>query len=69
MRMVSRVAVITLNRSAALNALSYGIVRRLTALLEQHHHDDGIVALVLHDANRKGLCAGDDVRVLYQLAQ
>ncbi|MCE4105071.1 enoyl-CoA hydratase/isomerase family protein, partial [Klebsiella pneumoniae] len=50
MRVVSRVAVITLNRPAALNALSHGMVRQLATLLEQCRHDDGIVALVLRGA-------------------
>ncbi|CAJ0813088.1 1,4-dihydroxy-2-naphthoyl-CoA synthase [Ralstonia wenshanensis] len=69
MRVVNRVAIITLNRPAALNALSHGMVRQLATLLEQCRHDDGIVALVLRGAGQKGFCAGGDVRTLYQLAQ
>ena len=69
MRVVNRVAVITLNRPSALNALSHGMVRQLATLLEQCRHDDGIAALVLRGAGQKGFCAGGDVRALYQLAQ
>jgi enoyl-CoA hydratase/carnithine racemase len=69
MRVVNRVAIITLNRPSALNALSHGMVRQLAVLLEQCRHDDGIVALVLRGAGQKGFCAGGDVRSLYQIAQ
>ncbi|WP_433868108.1 enoyl-CoA hydratase/isomerase family protein [Ralstonia wenshanensis] len=69
MRVVNRVAIITLNRPAALNALSHSMVRQLTVLLEECRHDDGVVALVLRGAGEKGFCAGGDVRALYQLAR
>ncbi|MGR5499046.1 enoyl-CoA hydratase/isomerase family protein, partial [Vibrio diabolicus] len=45
MHVVNRVAIITLNRPSALNALSHGMVRQLAVLLEQCRYDDGIVAL------------------------
>lgn len=66
---VNRVAIVTLNRPAALNALSHSMVRELTALLERVRNDDQIVALVLRGAGSKGFCAGGDVRALYQLAR
>jgi enoyl-CoA hydratase/carnithine racemase len=68
-RVVNRVAIITLNRPAALNALSHGMVRTLTALLDRVRTDDAIVALVLNGAGPKGFCAGGDVRAIYQQAQ
>jgi enoyl-CoA hydratase/carnithine racemase len=68
MRVVNRVALITLNRPGALNALSHGMVRELAALLEQCRDDDAIAALVLRGAGEKGFCAGGDVRALYQQA-
>jgi enoyl-CoA hydratase/carnithine racemase len=68
-RVVNRVAIITLNRPAALNALSHAMVRELTVLLERVRTDDDIVALVLEGAGPKGFCAGGDVRALYQLAR
>jgi enoyl-CoA hydratase/carnithine racemase len=67
-RVVNRVAIVTLNRPAALNALSYSMVREMAALLERVRSDDRIVALVLHGAGPKGFCAGGDVRGLYRLA-
>jgi enoyl-CoA hydratase/carnithine racemase len=68
-RVVNRVAIVTLNRPAALNALSHAMVRELAALLERVRADDDIVALVLEGAGAKGFCAGGDVRALYQLAR
>jgi enoyl-CoA hydratase/carnithine racemase len=68
-RVVNGVAIVTLNRPAALNALSHAMVRELGALLERVRADDEIVALVLEGAGAKGFCAGGDVRALYQLAR
>ncbi|MFT0168234.1 enoyl-CoA hydratase/isomerase family protein [Paraburkholderia mimosarum] len=68
-RVINRVAIVTLDRPAALNALSHAMVRELTQLLEHVRTDDAIVALVLEGAGPKGFCAGGDVRALYQLAR
>jgi enoyl-CoA hydratase/carnithine racemase len=68
-RVVNRVAIITLNRPAALNALSHGMVRELSVLVEHCRTDDGIVALVLNGAGDKGFCAGGDVREVARLAK
>ena len=66
-RVVNRVALITLNRPAALNALSYPMIGELAALLERCRDDDQIVAVVLRGAGEKGFCAGGDVRALYRM--
>ena len=68
-RVVNRVAIVTLNRPAALNALSHAMVRELAVLIERVREDESIVALVLEGAGPKGFCAGGDVRALYQLAR
>jgi enoyl-CoA hydratase/carnithine racemase len=68
-RVVNRVAIITLNRPAALNALSHAMVRELAVLVEHCRHDSGIVALVLKGAGTKGFCAGGDVREVHRLAK
>ncbi|OLL28392.1 enoyl-CoA hydratase [Burkholderia sp. SRS-W-2-2016] len=67
-RVVNRVAIITLNRPAALNALSHAMVRELAVLVEHCRADSGIVALVLKGAGDKGFCAGGDVREVHRLA-
>ncbi|MBU9375900.1 enoyl-CoA hydratase/isomerase family protein [Burkholderia multivorans] len=66
-RVVNRVALITLNRPSALNALSYEMVRALAALFERCRNDDRIVAVVLRGAGDKGFCAGGDVRQLHRM--
>jgi enoyl-CoA hydratase/carnithine racemase len=68
-RIVNRVAIITLNRPSALNALSHEMLRELSAVIERCRVDSDIVAVVLRGAGEKGFCAGGDVRALYQMAQ
>ena len=63
-RVVNGVAIVTLNRPAALNALSHSMVRELAALLERIREHERVVALVLNGAGSKGFCAGRDVREL-----
>ncbi|EEA04288.1 Enoyl-CoA hydratase/isomerase [Burkholderia sp. H160] len=65
-RVVNRVAIVTLNRPAALNALSHEMVHDLTAIVERCRNDGDIVALVLRGAGAKAFCAGGDVRSLYE---
>ncbi|CBW75496.1 3-hydroxyisobutyryl-CoA hydrolase (EC 3.1.2.4) [Mycetohabitans rhizoxinica HKI 454] len=67
-QVINRVAVVTLNRPDALNALSHSMVRTLAQWVEQCRADDRILTLVLRGAGDKGFCAGGDVRALYQLA-
>jgi len=68
-RVVNRVAIVTLNRPAALNALSHAMVRTLAEVLENVRADDNIVAIVLDGAGPKGFCAGGDVRAVHAQAQ
>jgi enoyl-CoA hydratase/carnithine racemase len=64
-----RLAILTLNRESALNALNIEMIRELAACLETCRHDDQIDAVVLRGAGAKGFCAGGDVRALYHQAQ
>ena len=66
---VNRVAVLTLNRPGALNALSHRMVRELAEHVERCRTDERIIALVLRGNGDKGFCAGGDVRALYHAAQ
>jgi enoyl-CoA hydratase/carnithine racemase len=68
-RVVNRVAIVTLNRPAALNALSHDMVRELAVLIERCRDDSEIVAVVLRGAGSKGFCAGGDVRALHGMRQ
>jgi enoyl-CoA hydratase/carnithine racemase len=62
----NRVAFITLNRPAALNALTYGMIVELRALLTRCAADMEIRAVLLKGAGDKAFCAGGDIRSLYQ---
>src|SRR5260370_22644943 len=67
-RVVNRVAIITLNRPSALNALSHDMVRELTEMIERCRMDREIVAVVMLGTGGRGFCAGGDVRALYLAA-
>ncbi|MCO5396728.1 enoyl-CoA hydratase/isomerase family protein [Ralstonia soli] len=67
-RVVNRVAIITLCRPKALNALSHDMILVLGAILRRCRDDGEIVAVVLHGAGEKAFCAGGDVRSLYDKA-
>jgi enoyl-CoA hydratase len=57
---------ITLNRPEALNALTLDMVRTIEALLDQFESDPSVSYVALEGAGERGLCAGGDIRTLYQ---
>jgi enoyl-CoA hydratase/carnithine racemase len=59
------VATVTLNRPAALNALSFGMLEGLTAWLDAWEKDDAVRTVVLRGAGEKAFCAGGDIRALH----
>ncbi len=61
----ARVATVTLNRPAALNALSYEMLRGLRAWLDAWEKDERVRMIVLRGAGEKAFCAGGDIRALY----
>lgn len=60
---------ITLNRPKAINSLTLGMVREITTALEEWRGDDRIKAVLIEGAGERGLCAGGDVRALYDAAK
>lgn len=64
-RREGRAGRITMNRPKALNALSYGMVGRLWDALVAWQNDPNVELVVLDGAGDRGLCAGGDVRSLY----
>jgi enoyl-CoA hydratase/carnithine racemase len=62
----NHVAFITLNRPAALNALSYDMIVELRALVTRCAADSEVRAVLLKGAGDKAFCAGGDIRSLYQ---
>lgn len=57
--------VVTLNRPRALNALSGGMIVLISAALERWRDDDAVQHVLIEGAGERGLCAGGDVRALY----
>jgi enoyl-CoA hydratase len=55
------IALATLNRPAALNALTLGMVRAYAKQLDAWEKDPGIRAVVLRGAGGRAFCAGGDV--------
>ncbi|SAL54821.1 enoyl-CoA hydratase/isomerase [Caballeronia terrestris] len=66
---VNRVAIVTLNRPRALNALSHEMIVLLADAFERCRNDDAIAAVVLRGAGEKAFCAGGDIRALYDGAR
>ena len=60
------VALITLNRPAALNALSLEMISNLTTVLRACVDDKDVRAVLIKGAGGKAFCAGGDIRALYQ---
>ena len=64
-RREGRAGRITMNRPKALNALTYPMVRRMWAALVDWKDDPAVELVLLEGAGERGLCAGGDVRSLY----
>ena len=58
-------AVVTLNRPDALNALTLEMARALDRMLIDWAKDDGVKAVLIEGAGERAFCAGGDVRRLY----
>ncbi|NKB57827.1 MAG: enoyl-CoA hydratase/isomerase family protein [Alphaproteobacteria bacterium] len=63
------IAEITLNRPAAMNALSLGMAEALMAQLSAWTKDDTVRAVVIRGAGDKAFCAGGDIRAMYDTKQ
>jgi enoyl-CoA hydratase/carnithine racemase len=62
----NHVAIVTLNRPGALNALSLEMILRLRALFNEYSADPLIYAVLIRGAGEKAFCAGGDIRALYK---
>lgn len=56
---------LTLNRPEALNALGLDMIRGISAALAAWRTDTDVQIVVIDGAGERGLCAGGDVRALY----
>lgn len=59
---------IELNRQKALNSLTIEMVRAIASALQQAETDTDIAAVLLTGRGERGLCAGGDIRQLYESA-
>jgi enoyl-CoA hydratase len=57
---------IHLNRPRSLNSLTLDMVRAITRALDEFARDLGIAVVLLDGAGERGLCAGGDIRVIYE---
>ncbi len=68
----NRVGCITLNRPKALNALSLGMIRDITAILLEWREDPQVLAVAIRGVGKEGpfgaFCAGGDIRFFHQAA-
>lgn len=56
---------IRLNRPKALNSLNLDMVRRMRDLLDAYADDDGVGTVVISGEGERALCAGGDIRAMY----
>ncbi|MDB5620102.1 enoyl-CoA hydratase/isomerase family protein [Tardiphaga sp.] len=61
--------IIRLNRPKALNALTLEMTREIAAALDVFENDPNIALIILEGAGERGLCAGGDIRGLYESAR
>jgi enoyl-CoA hydratase len=60
---------LTLNRPKALNALTLDMTVTMTEYLRAWAEDDAVGAVLIDGAGERGLCAGGDLRALYDAAK
>jgi len=58
--------IIRLNRPKALNAMTYEMSLGIDAALDQFERDPAVAVVILEGAGERGLCAGGDIRGLYE---
>ncbi|MCH8566006.1 enoyl-CoA hydratase/isomerase family protein [Nesterenkonia sp. LB17] len=58
--------VIRLNRPGAMNALNLNMVRQMLHQLQEWRDDPGVSQVLVLGAGDRGLCAGGDVRSIYE---
>lgn len=59
--------VITLNRPAALNALTLEMIRAITGILQGWKKGDSLKAVLFAGAGARAFCAGGDLKAFYRL--
>ncbi|MGW0548815.1 enoyl-CoA hydratase/isomerase family protein [Streptomyces altiplanensis] len=60
---------LTLNRPGAINALNHAMVNRIAGALAAWERDPEVATVVITGAGERGLCAGGDIRSIYEDAR
>jgi enoyl-CoA hydratase len=68
-RREGRVGHLVLNRPRQINSLTPGMIRRIDAALGEWERDERVRAVVVTGAGERGLCAGGDIRAIYEDVQ
>ena len=63
------VGVIRLNRPKAINAVTLEMFRDVDKALDEFEVDPEVGLILLEGAGERGLCAGGDIRALYESSQ
>ena len=58
--------IIRLNRPKAINAMTYEMSQGIDAALDRFEKDAAVAVVILEGAGERGLCAGGDIRGLYE---
>ncbi len=61
--------VIRLNRPKAINAVTLQMLREIDKALDAFEADPAVAVILLEGAGERGLCAGGDIRALYESAK
>ncbi len=61
--------ILRLNRPKAINALTLEMTREIVTALDEFEADPGVSLVLLEGAGERGLCAGGDIRGLYESAK
>ena len=61
--------IIRLNRPKAINAVTLEMFRDIDKALDAFEADPQVAVIVLEGAGERGLCAGGDIRALYESSQ
>ncbi|MFI1971882.1 3-hydroxyisobutyryl-CoA hydrolase [Streptomyces cinnamoneus] len=69
LRTEGRAGYITLNRPKALNALNHAMALRVEEALTDWQKDPAVETVVVTGAGERGLCAGGDIRSIYEDAR
>jgi enoyl-CoA hydratase len=68
-RREGRAGHIVLNRPRAINALTHEMIRQFDRALTRWERDDAVSVVVVTGAGERGLCAGGDIRAIYEEAR